>query len=24
VAAEGDWAIGVVQPTLRFLPGGAA
>jgi folate-binding protein YgfZ len=23
VAAEGDWAIGVVQPQLRFLPGGA-
>jgi folate-binding protein YgfZ len=22
VAAEGDWAIGVVQPGLRFLPGG--
>jgi folate-binding protein YgfZ len=23
VAAEGDWAIGVVEPSLRFLPGGA-
>jgi folate-binding protein YgfZ len=23
VAAEGDWAVGVVQPTLRFLPGAA-
>jgi len=24
MAAEGDWAIAVVQPALRFLPGGAA
>ncbi|MCE2874964.1 MAG: hypothetical protein LW625_04900 [Planctomycetaceae bacterium] len=24
VAAEGDWTTAVVQPTLRFLPGGAA
>jgi folate-binding protein YgfZ len=24
VAAEGDWAIGVVQPHLRFLPGAAS
>jgi folate-binding protein YgfZ len=24
VAAEGDWAVGTVQPALRFLPGGAA
>ena len=24
VAAEGDWAIGVVQPQLRFLPGAHA
>ncbi len=24
VAAEGDWATGLVQPQLRFLPGGAA
>ena len=24
MAAEGDWAIGAVQPSLRFLPGGGA
>ena len=24
VAAEGDWAVGVVQASLRFLPGGAS
>ena len=24
LAAEGDWAVGTVQPSLRFLPGGGA